>query len=153
MGRVPFSDEHDRITTEIELWRAIMKKKTNCTYSMGKLRRLIKKSQIDNPLLLSLTEAKTKLKNVTREYWNFKRTAKDSRETFLEGKAAAIAKEKDQEKYNILKQLMHRERQRESSRRIKYTLGKLRGGGITRIEVNTANGIREVTTKTGIERE
>jgi hypothetical protein len=153
MGGVPFSDEYDRLTSEMELWRAALKKKMHCKYSMSKLRRLMHRTNISHPFNNSIQEIKNKLKDVTNEYWKFKKTAKDTRITFLEGKASAVAKDSGQEKKVILKQLITKERQRESARRIKYTLGQLRGGGISRVEVATNKGVREVTTKTGIERE
>jgi hypothetical protein len=154
MGGVPFSAEYSEITTEMELWKAIITKKQGCKFSMSKLRRLSKKAKIIDPLGCTLEEARAKLNEITARYWEFKKTAKDTRSTFLESKASAIAEEKGQEASSIYHQLIRREKQRESARRIKYTLGKLRGGGITRVEVETQDGaIREVTTKVGIERE
>jgi hypothetical protein len=154
MGGVPFSAEYAEITNEMELWRAVVTKKQQCRFSMSKLQRLAKKANINNPLDYTLDEAKEKLSAVTAKYWTFKNSAKEVRETFLEGKASAVAAENNQDKLVVIKQLIRREKQRESARRIKYTLGKLRGGGITRVEVELQSGkIREVTTKVGIERE
>jgi hypothetical protein len=154
MGNVPFSDEYNKITNTMELWNAVVTKKRRCKYSMSKLRRLAKKINQANPLHCTLEEAQAKLESSKRQYWEFKKHARSSRDTFLEQQSKAIAKDKGQDASNILKQLITRERQRESSRRIKYTLGKLKGGGVTRVEVETEQGtIREVTTKIGIERE
>jgi hypothetical protein len=120
---------------------------------MSKLCRLAKKENVTNPLDYSLEEAKRKLQEITSKYWTFKNSAKEVRETFLEGKAAAIAVENNQDKLVVIKQLIRREKQRESERRIKYTLGQIRGRGITRVEVEAQDGtIREVTMKVGIER-
>lgn len=154
MGGVPFSAEYAEITTKMELWKAVITKKQHCKYSMSKLRRLAKKANIPNPLDNTLEEAKAQLEEITHKYWKFKSSAKDARETFLEGKASAIATEQNQDTLIILRQLIRREKQREAARRIKYTLGQIRGGGITRVEVESQDGtIREVTTKVGIERE
>jgi hypothetical protein len=140
MGGVPFSAEYAEITNEMELWRAVVTKKQQCRFSMSKLRRLAKKANITNPLDYTLDEAKGKLHEVTAKYWTFKNSGKEVRETFLEGKALAVAAENNQDKLVVIKQLIRREKQRESARRIKYTLGQLRGGGITRVEVESQNG-------------
>ena len=48
---------------------------------------------------------------------------------------------------NVCKQLINRENQRLSARRIKYTLEKLKGSGITRIKIEEGNLWNEVKTK------
>jgi hypothetical protein len=154
MGGVPFSDEYNLLTHTIELWAAVITKKRRCKCSMSKLWRLSKKTNIPNPLQASLEEAQINLTSAKRKYWDFKKTARQSRDTFLEQKATAISKESGQDTAMIIKQLISREQQRECSRRIKYTLGKIRGGGITRVEVVSNDGtIQEITTKVGIEHE
>jgi hypothetical protein len=78
---------------------------------MSKIRHLICKIKVPHPFNNSIQEVKDKLKAIISDYWNFKRTAKESKVTFLEGKATAIAKDTCQDKVIILKQLITREKQ------------------------------------------
>ena len=55
-------------------------------------------------------------------------------------------------KNNIYLQLITREKQREAARRIKFTLGKLKGAGVTKVDILHPNGeTEELTTKEEIE--
>jgi hypothetical protein len=115
---------------------------------------LARRTNIPNPLGCTLQESLINLNNSKQRYWEFKKTARATRDTFLAHKAQAIAAEKGQEVATVIKQLALRERQRESARRIKFSLGKIKGGGVTKVEVELDNGsLREVTTKLGIEQE
>ena len=63
-----------------------------------------------------------------------------------------MSKECDTAKETIYKQLIQRKRQRESARNVKYTLKKLNGKGVTRVEIPLENeGVEEATTKEAIE--
>jgi hypothetical protein len=153
MGMVPYSTELNKFRSEIQLWRAVIIKKKGCKYSNNKLRRLEKATGIQNSLHVTLEEAQIRESAAFKQYIHHKKTADQSRITYLEDKAAAIALNTTTDKDNIYKQLLMREEQRSSSRRIKATLGKLRSGGVTRVEVlNDAGGLDEIITKEGIEK-
>jgi hypothetical protein len=108
---------------------------------------------VENSLHCSLHQAVEKEKESSAEYWQFKKLALQERHTFLENKAQSIAKEKGAEKASIIKQLITREKQCKASRRIKYTLHKIRNSSVTKVEVLDNNmEMVEITTKTGIER-
>ena len=152
MGGVPFSPEFQIHHSTIELWRAVMTKKRGGRYSSSKLKRLEARTNIHNSMQTSQREVEEKLKRAYKDYWTFKKDAKKARSTWLEGLANAIAIDKEQDKDNIYKQLIQRERQRESARKIKATLGKINSGGVTKVEIQLTNGtITEMTTKVGIE--
>jgi hypothetical protein len=92
-------------------------------------------------------------KRAYSEYKEIKKQADQKRITYLEDKAQAISMTTTTDKDNIYRQLILREQQRSSTRKIKYTLGKVQGGGVTRIEViNDNGGIDEIITKEGIEK-
>ena len=71
----------------------------------------------------------------------------------MEQKARTIAEENNMEPNNIFTQLITREKQREAARRIKIMMGKLKGRGVTRVEIAHQDGrLEELTTKNGIEK-
>ena len=153
MGAVPYSEDFRMASKKIELWRAVESKKKGCKYSMSKLRRLETSLKIHNCLSLPAEEIKHHLQESYKEYWKVKKDAKKHRLHYLERKAQDIADENGIDSNNVYKQLMQREDQRLAARRVKYTLRKLRGGSVMRIEVPTEDGQwREVTTKEGIEK-
>ena len=152
MGAVPYSEEFRVASKTIELWRAVESKKKGAKYSMSKLRRLEKTLNIHNGLNLTLPEIKSNIQTAYKSYWKVKKEAKQHRLNYLERKAQDIADESGTDATNVYKQLMQRESQRLAARRVKYTLRKLKGGSVTRIEVPMANNQwREVTSKQGIE--
>ena len=78
--------------------------------------------------------------------------AKRKRISYLETKAKSISDEQGGDKDNVYLQLITREKQREAARRIKFTLGKLKGSGVTKVDILRPNGnTEELTTKTEIE--
>ena len=77
MGAVPFSVELNKKRIELEMWKAIETKKSGCTYSWSKLWRLIRKARIGNPMQLSLTEVKLKVKEAYSVYYATKKNSKN----------------------------------------------------------------------------
>ena len=151
VGGVPFSPQLQKQKTTIEVWEAVTKKKCGRTYSTNKIRRLAKKANIHNPMHKSLDEARQLTKEAYKEYYQIKKKAHKLRGTFLDRKAEAIAEEKDMKKATIIKQMKHREQQRISSRAIRHTLKKVRGGAVMKVEINVNGQLKELTTKQEIE--
>ena len=145
-GGVPCSPEIQLQRTTIELWEGVSKKKAGRTYSTNRIRRLAKKVKIHNPLHKSLSEARELTKAAYTEYYNLKKKAHKLRGTFLDWKAEALAEAKNTKKSSVIKQLKHREQQCVSAWNIQHTLKKLKGGGVTKIEV-TSNGQHLELTK------
>jgi hypothetical protein len=153
MGEVPFSAKYKELTSKIELWKAVVKKKRHCKFSQSKLRRLERMTGVDNSLHCSLPQALEKERECYLAYWDLKKHARHERQTFLEQKARSIATESGGRTASIIKQLISREKQREASRRIKCTLHQIRNSGVTKVEIGGDNmETVEITTKTGIER-
>ena len=145
MGAVPFSVELNQRRLELELWKAVETKKSGCVYSWTKLRRLIKKVGIGNPMQLSLEEVKMKVKEAYSAYYATKKNSKKLRLTFLEEKARDLAAEKNLQTENVYNQLIQREKVRTAARKVKFVLGKTRKGGVTRVEVERNGEIHEIT--------
>ena len=152
MGGVSYSPEFKNYHKTIELWKAVITKKKGCRYSSSKLQRLEHQTNICNSLQHSLQEAEVKEREAYKKYWKFKKEAKEKQYTWLEGLANTIAIDKDLSKENIYKQLIQRESQRDTARKIKSALGRMKSGGVTKVEIEKADGrIDEVTTKEDIE--
>ena len=152
MGGVPFSPKYKTITQKIELWEAVRKKKTGVVYSMSKLQRLESSTGIQNSMHCTKETAEEHLYKAREEYIQFKKEAKQSHKTFLWDLAEAVGKQSDVKKSTVYKQILHREEQRETSRRIKFILGKNVKGGIKRVEVINADGETvELLSKSEIE--
>ena len=147
MGAVPYSDVIKQAGTRIELWKAVITKKSGTKYSMTKLQRLEKKAGEKMTLEKTLEQAKQELKKAKKVYKDKKKMAENLRETFMEKKAKEIANEKEVSEWSVHKQIMEREKTRASARRIKYTLKKIQGGGVSRVEVPQAGGTNKVLTK------
>ncbi len=106
-------------------------------------------SKTDLPFkITSGEEAIIALRYTFNQYNLLKSQAITHRQTFLEELATAVADANNGKKETILKQLMLHESQRAVSRKLKYTLGKMRQG-VSAVEVMNANGEWEVTTKKG----
>jgi hypothetical protein len=153
MGLVPYSEEINIARMTIQLWRAVILKKKGCRFSNNKLRRLERSTGITNSLHFSLEEAKQRESTAFAQYKKLKKTADQRRLTYLEDKATAIAQDTTLTTTNVYKQLIKREEQRSSARRIKHTIGKLKVGGVTKVEVLNKKGeIEDIITKEGIEK-
>ena len=153
MGAVPFSPTIKRAGATVALWEGVLKKKRRCVFSQSRLRQLEKDTGIRNSMHCTVEEAQANLRLAKANHKRVKKDAKHLREKFLEEKAKAIAEEGTTSQENVYKQLIQREKQRESSRRIKYVLHKVQGKGVTKVEIHTQdNGTAEITSKEGIER-
>ena len=119
---------------------------------MNKLRRLEKQVGTRNTLDLPLEEINIHLKNAQKSFWQVKKKGDEHRTAFLLSKAEDISNDKGGVTDTIYAQLMQREKLRQIHRRIRYTIKKSKGGGITRVEVLSDTGETiELTTKLSIE--
>ena len=147
MGRLPFSPETATAQTNLELIQAVITKKKGRKYSSRKLRRLEKKVGRSKTMNMSLTKAEEELKKARSHFWECIKNAKYLRQTFLEKRAQELAQEKDTKQEAELKQLLAREKQRESARKIKHALNKLGQENITTLNVTRQGQTTELTTK------
>jgi hypothetical protein len=152
MGGIPYSPELSLARTKILLWKTIISwkkgRKTNKKY----LLRLEKKASLTGSRNTTITNAKTALAQAYAEYWDIKKEANDLRTTFLEKKAKELSKHEKGDEKNIYEQLLLREKQRASARKIKYVLNKVMGSGVTKISLINQDGEwEEVTDKRQIE--
>ena len=152
MGAIPFSVDLKLASKRLELWKAVLTKKLRSHYSMNKLRRLESQVGVSNTLHLSLQVIKSNLSKAKKSYWEIKKKGEEHRSSFLMTKAQDISNETDGNADNIYTRLIQREKLRKAHRRIRFTIKKLRGGGITKVDLVLADGtISEITTKSEIE--
>ncbi len=147
MGSVPFSDKLKEAGTKLALWEAVVTKKTGTKFSMNKLRRMEKSVGLSNTLHTTIEQAKKEVKAAKTKYAEVKAQAETLRQTFLQRKAKDIAHETEQTEWSAHKQLIRNEEQRQAARRIKYTLNKIHGGGVSRVEMKQDDGATKVLTQ------
>jgi hypothetical protein len=147
MGNVPFSEELAKARTLIELWKTIYSWKLGKKGNMKRIQRLEKRANLQGSREVSLGRAKENRDKAYSQYWIIKKQAKDLRLTFLQNKAKELAHHLNQEESNVFKQLIRREAQRDASRKIKFTLNRIHGGGVSKISQLNGEGIWEETTE------
>ena len=154
MGGVPFSPDLKKAGQEIELWRGVLTKKLGAKYSMTKIRRLATQLGINEIFNYTIEETKEKSNEAKQKYMEVKKRAQETRRKFMTEQIYAIADETNGKVETIRKQIYEREQQRITARNVKYTLQRIQGGGITRVEVPRRDGTVDViTTKKEIEKE
>ena len=152
MGNIPYRDELRISIAGKELWRAVLLRINGGKYSNRKINRLETTVGIQNSLRRSREETNLEIIKADKHYKTVKKMAKRKRISYLEAKAKSIADEQRHDRDNVYLQLITREKQREAARRIKLTLGKLKGLGVTKVDIlKPDGGTEELTTKTEIE--
>ena len=134
MGAIPFSLDLKLASKHLELWKAVLSKKKGLRYSMSKLRRLERQTGNSNTLLLPIPMILSKLKDSQSNYWKIKKKGNEHRTSFLLAKAEDIANDTNSSSENVYTQLLHREKLRRAHRRVRITIHKSRGSGITKVE-------------------
>ena len=146
MGGVPYSLELAAARSMIALWKAIVSWKLGGKANMKHIQRLENKNNSQGCRDTTLREAKMKRSEAFSHYWEIKKEAQELRLTFLEKKAKDLAIANDLETDNVYKQLITREAQRSTARKIKYVLRRTHGGGVTKVSLLNARGQWEETT-------
>ena len=154
MGEVPYSPELSSARSTIELWKAIVSWKMGRKHNMKQIQRLERKTSMTGSRDTTLKEAKAQRSKAFKHYWEIKRQAKELRTTFLQMKAKDLAQANDLEEDNVYTQLITRETQRATSRKIKFVLKRTHGGGgVTKVSLlNTRGQWEETTVKAEIEK-
>ena len=146
MGGVPFSVELAAARSKIELWKTVVSWKMGKKPNMKHLQRLEKKNNSPGCRNITLQKAKENQSKAFKIYWETKRNADELRMTFLKKKANDLAQASNMESDNIYNQLITREAQRATARKIKFVLNRTQGGGVTKISLLNDTGNWEETT-------
>ena len=86
-----------------------------------------------------------------KRYKEVCKNAPEFRQEFIDGLAEAQAEAQNIPKVKALRNIQHREVQRENARTIKYVLFKLHGGGTSVVIINKNGHLVELTSKKAIE--
>jgi hypothetical protein len=125
MGSVPWSPEIQQLMDTRKLWTNIVKLKKGVKISKKKIRRQLKRLGLSTSVLKgTLLEAQQQANQVRREWLAAVKQAPDLRKSWLESLAQARAAENGTTAEKELKQLRHREKQQEESRRRRAISGK-----------------------------
>ena len=146
MGGVPYSVELAQARKTIEMWKAIVSWKKGRKINMKYIKRLENQASSKNSRHCTLAEAKIATAKAFSDYWDIKRKSTELRKSFLQNKAKDLALTLNQEETNVYKQLITREQQRSSARKIKYVLQKVLGNGVSKISLLNNEGLWEETT-------
>ena len=101
MGNVDSSPEILIARKAIEVWRAVVTKKSGGRYSSKKFCQIERRAQLHNSMNASLQEAKTQVQLAEKHYREMKKKATSLRKTFLRKRAEEIANEGTNATQNI----------------------------------------------------
>ena len=150
-GQVEYSPTIKIDRLRIELWQGVIKKKKGLKFSSRKIRRLAKQVGETEVLDITLEEAMGREEAAQVVYWKHKKQSATLRKTFLQTQAEELARKKNQSTTNIYKQIIQREKQRDSARQIKYALKKVKEGNVTTIETEKFGRTIELSSQHDIE--
>lgn len=151
IGGIQYSDAFKQAELEIAVWSAALTKKLKGKYSNTKYRRLLRKTKLNNPLQLATADIIAGKVKAYANYYRIKKCDVEIRKTYLEQKAEAAAKERNTDLATVYKQMITQERSRTLGRNVRYALGKVHGGGITKIDVMRGQNRISLTSKEEIE--
>lgn len=151
LGGVPYSQEYHSSCKEIELWKATKTIKLKAKYSSSKFRRLMKQTNIEKPLQYSMSEIIENEQRAMEKYWNLKKRSAEIRKTYLEDKAEQAAEEHNLTAAKMYGIMIQREAARSSFRKVRYVLGKMKGGSITKVDVIKDGSRVSLVSKIAIE--
>ena len=117
-GEVPWSRTIRAAMDAIQLWKTVYSRKHGTRVSTRFISRLEQKKSIQNSLRHTKQEVKEHLNQAYRRYYALKKNALHLRETWLRDLAAMKAKEDGGDQETIYNNLLHRESQQRSARRL-----------------------------------
>ena len=153
MGAQQWTPLRLKIRSEIEFWELLIRQKSGIKHNVKKIIRLGKKLHMPRSDHLSLETMKTRKNRALLKWKEYIRTLDDPiREKWLNSKASYLEETGKGEKAKVLKTLINRERQRQSTRRLNAVLKDESTTGVTTV-CTMENSVRcEKTTKEEIEK-
>lgn len=157
-GKIPYSPLQKTLMGSIMILRqiklrAILKGKPNRPHSLS-ISRLIRKYKYwGETHFHSLEDIDKALENANNEYNCFKKRSTASRWLYLEQIATELDEKDGRGRQHHYKVLVQRELTKEYFKKIRFSEGKSRSGGVTCIQINNENGTSITYDKTTIENE
>jgi hypothetical protein len=152
-GQVAYSPQLDTVKKQIYAWTLLEKKARGQRISSRLLCRALTKASLTSESRgLPLADITSKLKHLFQEYYKIKGSSKEVRDSAMESLAEALAEQGNTKKEKMIQAIRHREKQRDTARKIKYLRGKINTGSTTMVTIQTDKGRkRDLTEKKDIE--
>ena len=150
MGGRKWSPVLQKARDMIRLWTLVRRKLTKCKVSIRTIIRLNKKLDIDTTHV-SIQETQKGLDEAYTEYKRIRVQHEELHKTYREKLAQGRATEGNSTAASELKKMIHRERQRQTARRVRRAVGKSRGAGTTKVQVVRGGRLTEITSKSEME--
>lgn len=152
MNNNPCTPEIDKIKKSIVLYEGALTRKHGAKFSLKYIKRLEKRVNVYNVHMYTEDQLYDRLNKAKKELFEKTKSAREIRDDHYKEKARIKALEDDLDSATVYTTMIARENFRDSNRRIKFARGKLNKTGLTKVEVHTADGIKEITEKEEIER-
>jgi hypothetical protein len=140
MGGVLWSPEVQHNMDVILLWQLVCKRRKGVHVGSRVIQRLATKTGLPNAMSSSFEDALSSLRQAHRTYKASKRNAPSLRKTWLENLAQALSEEGNGDQATCLRSLQYREQQRSDARQIRRIALSSRGGGVTMVQSQSADG-------------
>lgn len=150
-GEVPWSRTLQNAMDHIALWKAVISRKSGTRVSTRFISRLEKAVKTPNSLKISKKEAKDKLTQAYKRYYELKKDADELRDSWLRDLAAIKAHESGRDQDSIYQCLRLREQQRVAGRRLRQAMGKVSSGLTKATYTDQHNDTQEATSKEQLE--
>ena len=152
MGHQPWTPMRSRLRDEIEYWSLLIKQKKGKKCNVKKICRLGKKLHKARSDSLDLETMELSKQRAVKKWREYTKTNHDSiRASWLESKASYIESQGGGDRAKILTNLIHRERQRLTTRRLNNIFKDESTAGVSTV-CKVESGIRQqMTTKEDIE--
>ena len=150
MGEVDFSPAVIQAGRILDLWRLVWRRKRGYRVGSTRIRRLARRAQISRPLSVTTAEAEQRFREAGRAYRQLKPRASVLRYEFLRDRQDDPTLPEDDRA--LARQLLSRERQRESSRHLRRIRNRPSLGAIDKVQVRLPSGeVEEKHTQTEVE--
>ena len=149
-GSVPYSPDLSKIGKVINVWNNVIRKKRGCNISSTYIKRIAKKSDILNPMSLSIEDCVKERNLASKKYKELKRNAKKNRIQFIQDLATQQAERGNETISNAINRINRNEELRESYKRIKMVT-KPYFGTTEKVLISVPNSDEERITTDKIE--
>ena len=150
MGGRKWSPILQEARNRIKLWTMVRRRLQKCKVSVRTIIRLGKKLKIDTRGA-DMESSKLELDSAYTEYKVLRVQHEELHKTYREKLAQARAAEGNTKAVSEIRNIMHREKQRKTARRVKRALKKTKGMGTTKVHVTMDGATTEITNKADME--
>ena len=152
MGRIPWSPAYRKAKATKKLWAKLENKlKFNKKMNTKYMRRLMKRAGNEDALTIDLQEVTKRKITAFQHYNKLRKQAAQLRRDHLDDLADAIAKEKNEKKSQVLKNLKAREAQKRRAERTRAYKSKQKGSQVTTMRYMIDGEMQDLHTQDEME--